>query len=48
MPFVKSHGYVAFHDFHYEFGHEVKKFVIELGNCTVHAGEFGTAIWHKP
>lgn len=51
-PFVKSGGYIVFHDVTNSAVEAVKaqvrKFVDELGNCKIYPGAFGLAVWIKP
>lgn len=50
-PFVKSGGYIVFHDYHFQGGGAdgVREFVDEIGGCDINAGgEFGLAIRRKP
>lgn len=51
LPYVKSGGYVVFHDYWFESDdvEGVRRFVKELGNCDVtNQGMYGLAIWRKP
>ncbi len=50
LPQIKPGGYVAFHDYCFETDDVagVRRFVDELGGCTIKKGKYGMAIWRKP